>query len=315
METTYMALNAGDQVVLVGTEQEWKAHSDPLSPSARATLKPGMLGIAKQSHPETADADSIVFDVELANGKKANVRRQFLARVPAAGTVFRTLPGCDGAYFQGRGDLSGLPKNQVPDGSEVTFVKVMSETRLYPGQFEVESPTAGTVVIGSRWLEFVREPQPQPATSGKPQVLILGDEDALNELLPKLDGRGLSWANGCMPSQNRLDSSKGLLIGYGAVGRLANVLEFRGNKAIGAPNGVLVANAYELDDVDLDRLFGPAKKPIRVTKAWLKSKQACRPGIGWFVETFGDGASVAPEAVKAALDDQNWLNWLNAALK
>ena len=308
--TKYQALDAGDRVVLVGTESEWKTHYDPMSD--RATWKPGMLGIATQCYPETTDADAIVRGVAFANGKTAAVRRQFLAKVPAAGTVLRIRPGCDGSFDLE--DCGGLPKGQIADGTEVVFVGTQPEGHCFAGQFKVEGPN-GPLTIDSKWLEIVREPE--APKSDKPQILILGDEDVLADLLPKLDGRGLAWADGRAPSQYLPGYLEGLLIDYKVPGSLLNVQELAGRQLLGIPTGVLVANARSLSDNDLDRLFGPAKQTIRITRSWLDSKRACEPEIDWFVETFGGNASVAPEAVKAALKPVNpaWLDWLESALR
>ena len=49
----------------------------------------------------------------------------------------------------------------------------------------------------------------------------------------------------------------------------------------------------------------PAKKPAKISLAWLRSRSACPSGLEWFETTFGKEAEVSAQAVFAALEAES----------
>ena len=62
----------------------------------------------------------------------------------------------------------------------------------------------------------------------------------------------------------------------------------------------------------------PAKKPAKISMAWLRSRSACPSGLEWFKATFGKDAEVSAQAVFAATesdpDAAGYAAWLKRKL-
>lgn len=64
----------------------------------------------------------------------------------------------------------------------------------------------------------------------------------------------------------------------------------------------------------------PAKKPAKISMAWLRSRSACPSGLEWFEATFGKDAEVSAQAVFAAIEagsnpaTESYAAWLGLKL-
>lgn len=73
-----------------------------------------------------------------------------------------------------------------------------------------------------------------------------------------------------------------------------------------------VVLASELTDELVSKFPGAqVPKPAKISRDWLASRNACRAGLDWFVDTFGERAEVDRAVLRAALPEDEWRQWLD----
>ena len=150
--------------------------------------------------------------------------------------------------------------------------------------------------------------KPKTATLvGTPNEIIA----LLTEIAPGYPD--LKWCDGDSlddPSAlNQYDSDGTLLLGLSA-GELLALLPDRPIRSATLASSRRAA-------AEFIRVYGqPKPRAVRIDRNWLRKNGACADGTKWFVDTFGETASVASNAVMKLLpeDKPSWKSWLRAKL-
>lgn len=214
-------------------------------------------------------------------------------------------PGCSKAW-----PTDNQANPYAPDGAVGTIAELLNPDHLYPGQFRVELAGVGERILGPKWL--TKQDGTGEPSAPKPALLVLGTRDKLVAVLGRLENRGLVWASGCRPTEFSLDAGVyGLAVGFNDPGKIQQVLDMTGTATLAPPGGIRIALASSLTDSTLNELFGLPKRNDKITREWLLDRGACRWGLAWFIETFGERAEVDRATLRNALPELAWKIWLD----
>ena len=222
------------------------------------------------------------------------------------GDLVTVKPGCSKAWPEDR-----QANCRAPDGATGKIVSLTKPAGAYPGQFWVDFPGIDGIIVGPQWLTKANE-SGSPVPAAKPALLVLGTREELAVVLGRLESRGLVWASGCRPTEFSLDAvACGLAVGFDDPGKIQQVLALTGTATLAPPGGLRIAHASNLVDSTLNELFGPPKRNDKITREWLLDRGACREGLAWFIETFGERAEVDRATLRNALPELAWKIWLD----
>ena len=214
-------------------------------------------------------------------------------------------PGCSKAW-----PMDGQANPHAPDGTVGLITDLLGPDHGYPGQFRVDLIGIGERILGPKWL--AKQDGTGEPSAPKPALLVLGTRDELVAVLGRLENYGLVWASGCRPTVLSLDAAaRGLAVGLDYPGKIQQMLGLTGTATLAPPGGLRIAHASSLVDSTLDELFGPPKRHDKITRKWLLDRGACRKGLAWFIETFGERAEVDRAALRNALPELSWKVWLD----
>lgn len=214
-------------------------------------------------------------------------------------------PGCSKAW-----PMDGQANPHAPDGTVGLITDLLGPDHGYSGQFRVYLIGIGERTIGPKWL--AKQDGTGEPSAPKPALLVLGTRDELVAVLDRLENRGLVWASGHRPTELSLDAAAcGLTVGFNDPGKIQQVLDLTGTATLAPPGGLRIAHACSLVDSTLDELFGPPRRNDKITRKWLLDHKACRTGLVWFIETFGERAEVDRAVLRNALPELSWKIWLD----